>query len=242
MLAGPWLANEMAARLSTVLNLQRQPKWLLRCVQRIIACFGQIPPPPTQFRFRHVHWIGSGRVQKVRLCACSSEPHNQGFAEFSGLAPSANGACPGNSIERRNYRTHDGWRAGPLAGNLTCRARLVRRLFRSRTPTRRGPAAALSIPMDSQVIRPQAAGRDSQSEAEESPARILTGYSASAGRSSRGGPRLSCGPFVDQLTVQDAPHRPACCFTHRPAGVLSVDPQQPRPERVSYAGEVISRL
>ena len=50
MLAGPWLFDDLAARLSTALNLRRQPKWLLRWVSRITTCFVQEPPPPTQFR------------------------------------------------------------------------------------------------------------------------------------------------------------------------------------------------
>jgi RNA-directed DNA polymerase len=60
VLAGPWLVDEMTARLSTALNLRRQPKWLLRWVNRIITFFGQAPPAPTQFRV--ARFIASDRV------------------------------------------------------------------------------------------------------------------------------------------------------------------------------------
>ena len=50
MLAGPWVVDDLIARMSTALNLRRRPKWLLRWVNRIIVFFGQEPPPPSQFR------------------------------------------------------------------------------------------------------------------------------------------------------------------------------------------------
>lgn len=72
VLAGPWLADELAARLSTALNLRRQPKWLPGWVNRIIACFGQIPPPPTQFRL--ARFLASDPAFEKALRVISSRP------------------------------------------------------------------------------------------------------------------------------------------------------------------------